>query len=356
MKGSVKIVAVVLVIAVVASVLLAVLNDVLYVPESEIEAAKLKKVYDASPVDESKTIKDMSAVVVNGEALAERYYKTDTGEVTAYYTCEDGMVIIRATGNGGYSGGWVETYTAINVDGVIHKVVVSGNKNQSFISSIKQSWLDGQFAGKNVADFAEGGFIMNSNVSPASGATASSNATINSVNMAVKFYDAAVAGNVESGPEKDPETAALEKVYGKSEIVEKVYDISTLGVSKEFYKTDGKSEITAVYTCEDGTVIIRAKGLSNYKDGFVETYTAISAEGRIIKVVIGESKEQSYISWLTQEWLDGQFAGKTVADFSDGFVVDKDIAPVVGATTSSTTAINSVSQTVIFYQALTQVK
>ena len=107
MKGSVRIVAVVLVIAVVASVLLAVLNDVLYVPEEEIEAAKLKKVYASSPV--VSTVKDMSALIVDEAPLEEKYYKSATGEVTAYYICEDGMVIIRAKGYGGYSGGWVET-------------------------------------------------------------------------------------------------------------------------------------------------------------------------------------------------------------------------------------------------------
>ena len=140
MKGSIKIVAVVFIIAVVSSFLLAVLNDVLYVPESEIEAAKLKKVYNVSPVDNSRTVKDMTTLLVDEVPLSEKYYKqSGVGEVTAYYTCEDGMTIVRATGFGGYSGGWVETYTAIDTDGAIYKVVVSGNKNQSFISSIKQS-------------------------------------------------------------------------------------------------------------------------------------------------------------------------------------------------------------------------
>ncbi len=184
MKGSLKAVIVLVTIALCSALLLGVLNDVLYVSDDDKDNMKLKKVYAS---DVTKRVTDVTAEF--GDSAENDAY----GSVTGVYWCEDGTVIIKAKGKGGYSSGWVETYVAVGTDGLIRKVVVASNKNQSFISSVKQSWLDEKFIGKDTAnEFVLSGSSSSETgreyISPASGASKSSNATVNSVSMAAYFY------------------------------------------------------------------------------------------------------------------------------------------------------------------------
>lgn len=183
MKGSVKAVIVLIVIALCSALLLSLLNDVLYVSDEDKDNMKLKKVHDSAVV---KSITDIEASEFDRSITENSSY----GSITGVYYCEDRAVIVKARGIGGYSGGWVETYVAIDENGIILNVVLSDNKNQSFISSVKQSWLDGQFIGRST----DQALILNTDITPASGASKSSNATVNSVNMAMYFYNALKSG------------------------------------------------------------------------------------------------------------------------------------------------------------------
>lgn len=180
MKVSVKASIVLIAIALVSGFILSVLSDLLYVSEEEKDNRKLATVY-ASEITERYT----------SDVLTEKYgdiLKNETyGEVTGVYICDDGAVIVKAKGKGGYSSGWVECYVVIK-DGVVKNVVVSDNANQSFIGLIKESWLAEQFEGRST----DKELTMNVDVTPNAGASKSSNAINNSVNMAMSFYNKAI--------------------------------------------------------------------------------------------------------------------------------------------------------------------
>ncbi len=286
MKGSTKAVLVLVVIALCSALLLSVLSDVLYVSDDDKDNMKLKSVHASAVTERITNVSEKY-----GEAAENEKY----GSVTGVYRCEDGAVIIKAKGTGGYSGGWVETYVAIGKDGVILNVVVSGNKNQSFISSVKQSWLDGQFGGKS----ADGEFVLNVDVSPASGASKSSNATVNSVNMAIYFYNNVIKN----------EEALEEENYLKSNVLNE-----NLTKKNKFSESDN-AIVCGYWESASGkaVVAVKSKGEENAK-----FYIVISRE-KILKIVIVSGFEELRSNEsLLNKTLNSDYIGKKKGEYGKG--------------------------------------
>ena len=96
--------------------------------------------------------------------------------------------LVQSRGKGGYSGGTVTCWVAINVDLAnktvlnIKKVQIGENTNQSFIGKITEKMLN-DFTKQLLDEYTtDDGFVS-------SGATFSSNAICNSVNGAVKWVE-----------------------------------------------------------------------------------------------------------------------------------------------------------------------
>lgn len=294
MKVSIKASIVLIAIALVSGLLLSVLNGLLYVSDEEKDNRKLGKVY-ASDVVARYMGDDLSRF---GNNIENESY----GKVTGVYECADEAVIIKARGIGGYSSGWVECYVAIK-DSVIKKVVVNDNNNQSFIGNIKEKWLDAQFADKSTDE----PLVIGLDVQPSSGASKSSNAINNSVNMAMYLYNKEYAA-----AEMDEDEAELLKIKEKvcANVQEKIE-------IKEGFSNE-KAELAGVWSAGDNAYVVKVKGLGGYDNGWVEVYVAVK-QGKVEKVVINRNSGQTELGKFSQNVLDDLYAGKAENEY-DGII------------------------------------
>ncbi len=125
----------------------------------------------------------------------------DNADILAAYKIEfaDGGLnyLVQSQGKGGFSGGSVTCWIAINVENGkvagIDKVNIASNVNQSFISRITDAFLNGF-----TEDYADGVKFSSDKGSPdahlVSGASKSSTAINNAVNAAVAFVENYLGG------------------------------------------------------------------------------------------------------------------------------------------------------------------
>ena len=184
-----------LTIALVASGLLAILNDLLYVDDATRTARALKKIYDydiynyetvLEAEDESKMLK------YNGDSYVDKVYVVDGA------TENDYDVLIHATGGQGYKNGTITLWIRVNVveseqagtkttSEQIVTVIVDGYEKQTLMSRISKPFLE-RFC-INITDKYEDIFTMKdeSLKTPVTGATKSGNAVCNAVNCALEY-------------------------------------------------------------------------------------------------------------------------------------------------------------------------
>lgn len=173
-----------LAIALVLSGLLAVLNDVLAVSDSERTARAIKKIYGE---DKEYSI---TLDVDKGDKAEENQY----GLIDKIYQVGND-VLFKSTGKEGYKGGTITLWVKIvEKDGnkVIDKIVQDSYEKQTLMSKFSQSYYD-NFLMDVTAAYESGTYIFapkaesGKTQNAMSGATSSANAACNAVNCVIEY-------------------------------------------------------------------------------------------------------------------------------------------------------------------------
>ncbi|MBS7304207.1 MAG: FMN-binding protein [Eubacteriales bacterium] len=176
---AVKSIVVLVLIAVVLGGLLAILNDILYVSDTERTMRVIKNFYDGQ---------EKQYEVVD---IPEDVRTNDFGTVDTVYLIEDGNYLIKTTGNEGFHGGTVTMWFLAEIDGGefigFNKVKYAENAGQTLMSNFSDDYYNDY-----LGDDVKNGFYTTkggSNNKMMAGATYSSNAINNAVNSAYCYID-----------------------------------------------------------------------------------------------------------------------------------------------------------------------
>ncbi len=187
-----KSLAVLICIVLVAGLLLAIFNDLLYISDEERLNRTLSSIYGeevtAEPVELAEDEKEYSYGTVNA----------------VYHIVEDGNYLFQTTGTGGFrdGNGTVTLWTVIACTGTreggdlvltgIEKVVYDSNEGQSYIANLNDAFYN--FFAEHDELIAGGGYFEAVKDSTgdlnnvATGASQSSNAACNAVNVALACF------------------------------------------------------------------------------------------------------------------------------------------------------------------------
>lgn len=346
-----KSLAVLIVIVLVAGALLAIFNDVLFIPNEERLKRTLSAIYGQEVTAEEIT-------------LSEEEKTNSYGNVNAaYHIVDDGNYLFQTTGGGGYSNGSVTLWTVIACTGTreggdlaltgIEKVVYESNSGQTLISSLNDSFYaffadhDALVASGGYFTAVKGGtgdlnnFVLN--------ATLSSYAASNAVNAALACFRTVF---VTAEKEEDP----VEEYYGEPVAYE------TLAIA-ETDKTNKYGTVDAAYYVADkGQYLFRTTGTGGYHDGTVTLWTALTADPGPILTGIDKVV---YISNVGQSWMDkiepsffDNFANKDTLVAGGGyFFADKNSSDelnnvTIGASRTSAAACNAVNAALAYFRTV----
>lgn len=152
-------------IALVSGALLSVCNDLLKVSDEERVLRTIKKIYGSEI----------------GYEEIEVSYETDTGRIDNIYKLADGNYLVKSTGYNGYQQGTISVWLVAKYDNGeyagIDDVGVADNEKQTLMSKFTAGVLS-EYEGKGEEDF---NVIVG-------GATYSSHALNNAVNVAAKYF------------------------------------------------------------------------------------------------------------------------------------------------------------------------
>ncbi len=200
MRDIVKTVIILSVIAVISGALLGGINSITQIDAEEQLKAKLVKVYN-NPAELTRvSLTDNPSLNPVNDPEVVKY-----GSVLDVFTAPDGTYVIRALGKGGY-GGDIEMLYAIK-DYKIIKIAVYKHAETPGLGSkgFEESYL-ARYIGKDIRDFDK--FVLDKNpdktneIKAITGATYTSNAIINTTNIAALWYK---VNGPESNKEKDNE-------------------------------------------------------------------------------------------------------------------------------------------------------
>ncbi len=192
-----KCISVLLALAVILGGTLAILNDVLYVSDTERTQRALKKIYGVE-VNNYSTVLDTSLInQETGENFPPIIY-TNLGEINKIFTIEQDT-LFQTTGYNGYKGGtvtlWIKVITTESGSKIIDKVILEDSKKQSLISYLSSSpTYFNNFLVDITETYENGEFTSDSkyrdqpNYNPVSGATYSAIAGCNAVNCVMEYY------------------------------------------------------------------------------------------------------------------------------------------------------------------------
>ena len=184
-----KCIIVLMALAVILGGTLAVLNDVLYVSDSERTGRAIKKIYGeekayVTVIDDGKT--------VDGALSQAKTYKF--GKISKVYNIGED-VLFQATGYEGYKGGTITLWIKVvkqNGNSVIDKVVLESYEKQTLMSKLGGTFYEKFFV--DVTKAYQDGTLFTSNVkdmvniqNPIAGATKSANAACNAVNCVITY-------------------------------------------------------------------------------------------------------------------------------------------------------------------------
>ena len=184
---SFKCIAVLLAIVLVCGILLTICNSLFKVTDQERLDRVLSQIYGESVETKEHKLTEYETTEFDNGSINNVY------EVTS-----DGNYLISSTGTGGFSGGTVTCWVVIEMtDGSVSgigNVVVSENTNQSWIANVPDSafehfgdsYTDGETF--DVSDWQDNGLT--------GGATGSTTAIVNAVNIALLFARSQIAGEV----------------------------------------------------------------------------------------------------------------------------------------------------------------
>ncbi len=159
-----------LVLTVVLGGILAVLNDLLYVPDSERTARAVTKMYG----------EEVDFTVVTEEVITY----DGLGTVNKVYAVGEKDTLIQTTGANGYKGGtitiWVKVTTNDNGVKVIDKIVLESYDKQTLMSKFDGNYIE------NFYQEVEN--IDSEYINPSTGATYSATAYTNAVKCVNKYF------------------------------------------------------------------------------------------------------------------------------------------------------------------------
>lgn len=177
MKNYLKPIIVMLAIILFCGGILAVLSDLLFVPQEERIQRAIDKIYTDTSVQLDQTI-DLEKI--------DMTEFNDIGVIKACYKLDNGDFLVLSTGKKGYSNGTVTTYVAIGQDLIVKQVVEDSYLGQTLMSTLTNLYQ--KFIGKSANDSIE-------NVTEiVAHATSSSNAVSNSVFVALQFVSKVIGG------------------------------------------------------------------------------------------------------------------------------------------------------------------
>lgn len=181
-KSIIKCVVVLMAITIICCVLLAVLNDLLYVSDSERTMRAIKKVYG----------KEMTYTV---ETIDESKVNENYGSISELYLLEDGNRLFKSTGINGYGNGTISLWVVVKYEGEtaskIDKVVLADYKKQTIMSNITSIY--DEYVKADPSDYTNGKiFTVDKNDTNninnlITGATKSSNAVNNAINVIIDY-------------------------------------------------------------------------------------------------------------------------------------------------------------------------
>ncbi|MBO7344789.1 MAG: hypothetical protein J6U92_02490 [Clostridia bacterium] len=164
--------------------LLAVLNDLLFVPPEERTARAIKKIYGSVPEYAIELDLDNGGTAITN----------DFGTISKKYLVGDD-VLFRATGINGYKGGTITLWLKVvktNENYVIDKVILDGYEKQTLMSKFGGDYYENFLI--DVTDAYENGqgvFSPKADATglknPMSGATMSATAACNAVNCVITY-------------------------------------------------------------------------------------------------------------------------------------------------------------------------
>lgn len=178
-----KCITVLLAISLIAGGLLAILNDLLYVPAEERTMRAIKKIYGEEK--EYSVILDIDS---NDENKNEAISCGDYGVIEKIFKIGDDL-LFRATGNQGYKNGTITLWIQVNNTPEatkIEKIILESFTKQTLMSKLGGEYYDG-FSGEIDNYFTTNEKDPDKNYAPVSGATKSATAACNAVNCVIYF-------------------------------------------------------------------------------------------------------------------------------------------------------------------------
>lgn len=190
----------------VSGIFLTVAYGFLEVTDGERLQRAVSKVYPDVTVtiyglDENGNEKIIDAKEKQPKSLVSEKVTVDNSEITDVYKIvykENGAdvlnYLVQSTGKGGYSGGSVTCWVAVEMDSTgnisgIGKVTIASNSGQSFIGKITGSFLDSFSTG-----YTDDVYYSTLDGYVSTGASLSSNAICNAVNSAIEYVKSEILG------------------------------------------------------------------------------------------------------------------------------------------------------------------
>jgi Na+-translocating ferredoxin:NAD+ oxidoreductase subunit G len=275
-----------------------------------------------------KVSEDILAQIVEKYTGAEAFVGKSGGQVVGY--------VVKAMVSG--YGGQMEVFTAITTDNKVYGVLIGDNSETPGLGTkIEAKSFRDQFKGfetKEKVNSVKGTPNRDNNeVQVISGATVSTGAAINGVNIAREIYLQFLAEDkIVIVDEIDPLKVAQEILPETNEIIELEEDF--INIVKESH-----GAVAGVYVAaKDGeTLGYVIKTLPSGYNGPVEIFTVIDNQGIIAGMMVGKNEETGGLGTLIEEEdFTSKFKG---IDASEEVAVDV----ISGATVSSEAAVRGVN-------------
>ncbi len=282
MKSAVKTVAVLLGICLVCGFLLAICNDLFFISDAVIKERALQEIYPE--------------FVADSEPAVDPAYKSNPtyGTVEEVSKSKDGAYILKVIGVGGYKNSDIELYVAIGADAKIKGWKVVDFKGNTFTVNDGYAYIGEDIS--NELTFTK-----------QSGATFTSNAATNALNMAA-YYARNVLGLGEN-PEKDAKEAVLAllgetvelsaplQLDKKVNATETVADKFASGSDKLSYLFMADDIQAFVYgTDENRKIVVLKNGAVDKKtENANDLATAFAGFGKLVSVSFGSYNGFTYI-------------------------------------------------------------
>ena len=291
-------------ILLVSGIFLTISYGFLEVTEGERLQRAISKIYSGQEVEiYGKDGKLITKQDKNPESLIGETVTVDNAEISQMYKIVTGGetdYLVQSLGKGGYGGGSVTCWVALNVSETkinsVRKVSVATNKGQSFIGKITggflESFTNGYFDG--VYYSTDEGYLS-------SGATMSSNAICNSVNGAITYVNENIFKNVEINKFENFDLLSYTDSQGDK--------IASVNTRLSDFKVNGDAVEYTLVTCSEARTNPFKINITVGSDKKISSYEIITNGST-------ESSKTAYIDKMPESIKDGSmFTGKGIDYF-----------------------------------------